>query len=166
MGGHEDRGLKEEKGWAMLMSAEKCFTWRKEQRQRSWSTQNKWTWYPENQLKASMTETQHTRKVAAGQRGGQEPGPRSRRANRSRWKLGFIVQVWWETTEGFLRLFASLPLRLLKEWHDQNFCFLKDHFGCSRENRVYGAEKQGDLLGGYCRGSGERRRSSGLGLWK
>lgn len=50
--------------------------------------------------------------------------------------------MWWETTEGFLILFASLPLQPLKEWHDQNFCFLKDHFGCFQENRLYGANAE------------------------
>lgn len=112
--------------------------------------------------------TQHTRKVASGQRGGQEPGPRSCRAYRSWWKLGFSVKAfkWRETTEGFLRLFASLPPRLLKEWHDQNFCFLKDHFGCSGENRLYAANRDTSrpirrLLQRF-----RRRRSPGLGLGK
>lgn len=73
----------------MLMSARKCFRQMREQKQRSWWTKNKWTWCFKNHPKASMAETQHTRKVVSAQRGGQEPGPRSCRALQAMVKTRF-----------------------------------------------------------------------------
>lgn len=59
-----------------------------------------------------------------GQRGGRGPGPRSCRALQAMVKTpGLILEVWWETTKGFLMLFASLPAWPLREWHDQTTVF-------------------------------------------